>query len=151
MHKKDFRKTEAYFTVEASMIMPLVIVLIGMFFYLTFFLYNRCAISQDAYILAFRGSLYCGKEEGEVKQEVMADGFEKLKKKYINASYISCETDVNKRTVTVETKGCLAATGWDFGAKWQAQRICPVDCIRKVRLAQKIKEDLENKLDMDLK
>ncbi|MDE7015528.1 MAG: pilus assembly protein, partial [Kineothrix sp.] len=44
------KKAEGYFTVEASLVMPLVIFLIGFIFYLTFYLYNRCAIAQDTYV-----------------------------------------------------------------------------------------------------
>ena len=71
----EFKKAEGYFTVEASLVMPLVIFLIGFIFYLTFYLYNRCAIAQDTYVLAFRGSLCsnfcCEKSPEELKQFII--------------------------------------------------------------------------------
>lgn len=56
---KEYRKAGGYLTVEASLVIPLAVFLTGLIFYMTFYLYNRCAASQDAYMLAFRGSA-CG-------------------------------------------------------------------------------------------
>lgn len=124
------------------MVMPLVILLTGMVLYLTFYFYDRCVIAQDVYILAFRGSLCCGEDAGKVEQYIMAERAGKFGKKYIGAAHFNSRAQVNGRTVTVEADGSMAATGWGFGAKWQAQRICPTDCVRKVRMAEKIKGDI---------
>ncbi len=137
LFKREFRKTGGYFTVEASMVVPAAVILCAMLIYLSFFLYDCCACAQDAYILAFRGSL-CLEGEG-MKQSAMENEALKIREKYINAGGMDSRIDVRRRVVSVEVRGRLAATGWNFGAEWEAQRICPVDCIRKVRLVKKIK------------
>lgn len=57
-NKKDIRKLSsyrlgAYMSLEASIIMPLVIFLISSIIYLSFFLYNRTTLEVDAYKMAF--------------------------------------------------------------------------------------------------
>lgn len=47
-----------YMTVEASFLMPMVLFLYLLIILCGFFLYNRCIISQDNYLLAFRGSRF---------------------------------------------------------------------------------------------
>ncbi|MDD2972334.1 MAG: TadE/TadG family type IV pilus assembly protein [Lachnospiraceae bacterium] len=46
------------FTVEASIIMPVIIIITVMLLYLGFFLYDRCIMDQKTYVAAFRGSIY---------------------------------------------------------------------------------------------
>ncbi len=146
----EFKKAEGYFTVEASLVMPLVIFLIGFIFYLTFYLYNRCAIAQDTYVLAFRGSLCsnlcCEKSPEEVKQFIIGKSTGQFGKKYMGISSLDNSVKVDKRKISVEASGVLTAafTGqlglgnkWRFGGNGQAERICPTECIRKVRLLKK--------------
>ena len=134
-----------YFTVEASMVMPVVIILSGMIFYLTFYLYNRCIVSQDAYIMAFNGSLCCGKEDEEIRQKMKKESSARPGQKYISTAHVGWNAQVDRKTVTVETEGIMAVVGWNFGAKWKVQRMCPTDCVRKVRLVTRIKSGMEDK------
>lgn len=62
------RKLKGYFTVEASFIMPLVLFLYLLIILATLFLYCRCVISQDNFLLGMRaGSFTQGRENyGEV-------------------------------------------------------------------------------------
>ncbi|MDE7404565.1 MAG: hypothetical protein K2M81_05600 [Lachnospiraceae bacterium] len=64
MHKK----CKGYFTVEASFIMPIVLVLYMLIILSALFLYCRCAISQDNFLLAMRAERFTWGEEnyGEV-------------------------------------------------------------------------------------
>ena len=50
------RKWKGYFTVEASLIMPLVLFLYLLIILAALFLYCRCAISQDNFLLGMRGA-----------------------------------------------------------------------------------------------
>lgn len=133
------------------MIMPMVIILTGMIFYLTFYLYNRCIVSQDAYILAFHGSLCCGEETEEIKQTIRKESDWRFGKKYIGAAYFDWDAEVDSKAVTVNAEGIMATVGWDFRAKWKAQRICPTDCVRNVRLVKKIKNSIEGKFSKEKK
>ena len=53
-----------YMTIEASLIIPLVI---GTYFFLIFagfFLYNKCILTQDTYIICYRASVFTYWDEG---------------------------------------------------------------------------------------
>ncbi len=44
-------------TLEAALIVPMVICVFSLLIYFSYYLYGRCILSQDAYILAFRASV----------------------------------------------------------------------------------------------
>ena len=44
-------------TVEASFIVPMVICVFALIIYCTNYVYARCVLAQDSYILAFRASM----------------------------------------------------------------------------------------------
>lgn len=147
MYKVFARKTKGYFTVEASMIIPLVVVLLGLIFYLTFYMYDRCVISQDAYIQAFRGTLYCGKESEDIEHKIRSETHDLYGKKYVGVEHLESDLRVERNSVTVEAVGIMAATHWKFTVQKEAERICPVDFIRKVRLAQKLKNTINANIE----
>lgn len=49
------RKADAYFTLEASYIIPIAIIVFMIIIYFTFYLYNHCVVSQSVYLAALRG------------------------------------------------------------------------------------------------
>lgn len=57
----------AYFSLEASLVMSVVIMLIIALLYLVFFFYDKCLIAQDIYLLAFRGTRMTGYESGGIE------------------------------------------------------------------------------------
>ncbi len=133
------------------MIMPMVIILTGMIVYLTFYLYDRCIVSQDVYILAFHGSLCCGEETEDIKQTIRKESDWRFGKKYISTANFAWNAGADRSMVTVEAKGKMATVGWGFEAKWEAQRICPTNCVRNVRLVKRIKSGIENKFSREKK
>lgn len=59
MTKRRYRRAVAgYMTVEASLIMPMVLCVYVILIYTGYFLYNRCVATQDAYVLCFRESIH---------------------------------------------------------------------------------------------
>lgn len=147
IHKTKGKYIKAYFTVEASMVIPMVIFLFSFIFYLTFFLYDRCIASQDAYILAFRGSRLCEKDAGEIEQYVKEFAKEQFDRRYIALTGFSDMVYADKRKVEMEITGeispaftdqLLEQKVWHFHANAKADRICPTECIRRFRLAKKI-------------
>lgn len=143
---------------EASMIIPLAVFVTGFIFYLTFYLYNRCVVSQDTYMLAFRGSacgyyggrsgVYgCRKDAEEIKRLVLSQCDEQFGQKHIGIDQLISIVKADKKSVSVEASGTITTAFlgqilpqkfWDFYARGQAERICPVEYIRKVRLAEKM-------------
>lgn len=62
------KRWNGYLTVEASFILPIVLFLYLLIVLCGFYLYNRCVISQDNYLIALRGSRFtqAGSNYGEV-------------------------------------------------------------------------------------
>lgn len=55
LHEKA-RKISAYMSVEASLLLPLILFVIVFLMYLCFFCYESCYVKQAAYLSAFRAS-----------------------------------------------------------------------------------------------
>lgn len=64
MKTKKKKTLGAYMTIEASLIIPMVIGILVSLVFLAFFLYNRCVLTQDMYILCLRGSTFTNADEG---------------------------------------------------------------------------------------
>ena len=98
------RKFSGYMTVEASFIVPMVICVFVLTIYFTNYVYARCILAQDSYILAFRASMEKDLPPAEVvntKAQLVAG------KKYYGNSFpeFGCssagkEIEVTGRTLT---------------------------------------------------
>lgn len=76
-------KVDGYFTVEAAMVLPIVLGTIVAVVYLLIFQYNRCLMEQDVGALALRGAVM-QTQDGKERIRLMrqdAEGF--YKEKYI--------------------------------------------------------------------
>lgn len=62
-------KIKAYITLEASFIVPLMVSVVALIIYVTFFEYNACVVYQDCYIAALRGSQLREMSESEVENQ----------------------------------------------------------------------------------
>ena len=134
------------------MIIPLVIFLIAFIFYLSFFLYNRCVLSQDAYILAFRGSVRCKHENVAVEKYLEQNSIKQFGIKYIGLNGPIQNIEVNSKKVKVIAEGNMKITfvknfnlsnTWSLKVVGEAERNCPVDFIRKVRFIEKAGEAIK--------
>ncbi len=73
MREESQTPENAYMTVEASFLLPMVLCVIVVLIYTSFFLYDRCLLGQDAYILCMRESyrkdedLHRGPDAGQVQ------------------------------------------------------------------------------------
>lgn len=67
VYKRNDRGLDGYMTLEAAMIFPAVFMLVIMILYVTFFLYDKCRMTQDLYTAAYRRSIERGKTQKEVK------------------------------------------------------------------------------------
>ena len=73
-------------TLEASFVVPMVIGVFAFLIYSSFYLYGRCVISQDAYILAFRTSIARSDIwEGDPVSYCLGKADEKAGKKYFGS------------------------------------------------------------------
>lgn len=124
-------------TVEASLIMPQIIFLIAVLLWLSFFLYDRCILTQDAYILAFRGSVLCSKDKEQIVQHMEENMPKQLSVKYFGINLIQKELSADIIGTRVLFEGEMGITGWHSETEKTASRICPVKYIRLIRLSKK--------------
>ena len=87
MNNSNTHHLNAYMTIEASLIIPLVL---GTYFFLIFtgfFLYNRCVLAQDTYIKCYRASTFTYWEDGygEISYTALARRRAKEAREYIES------------------------------------------------------------------
>lgn len=56
MRRLSAGKTDGYFTVEAALLLPFIMMVIVFMIFLSFYSYDRCVLEQCAYAAALRGS-----------------------------------------------------------------------------------------------
>ena len=107
------RELEGYMTLEAAMIFPAVFALVIMVLYATFFLYDKCRMTQDLYTAAYRQSIARGDSTPDVKIDTS---------NYFMLSSCSAETgggsDITA-SVTGEMAPALLTETGDEGAVWE--------------------------------
>ena len=60
-----------YMTLEAAMVFPAAFALVIMLLYVTFFLYDKCRMTQDLYTAAYRQSIVRGEAAMAVAGQVL--------------------------------------------------------------------------------
>ena len=58
---------KGYMTLEAAMVFPAAFALVIMLLYVTFFLYDKCRMTQDLYTAAYRQSIERGESAPDIK------------------------------------------------------------------------------------
>ena len=61
------KKINGYMTLEAAMVFPAAFALVIMLLYVTFFLYDKCRMTQDLYTAAYRQSIVRGNSAPDTK------------------------------------------------------------------------------------
>ncbi len=137
------RRFDGYMTLEASLLFPMVVCVIVLIISFSYYLYGRCIISQDAYILAFRASL-------ESRQGTDAAGFVSgaassvAGRKYFGSSFPGFETSTLGKEITVTGKAqanhaamgryfLKPREGWDYSARASAEIRSYSSHIRRIK------------------
>lgn len=95
------REARAYFTVEASLLLPLVTALFFLMTFLAFFSYDRCILEQAAYEAAVRGSTQYLDSNEETYQVVKETATKLITDRLFAIDEISCTVSVSAKTVSV--------------------------------------------------
>lgn len=133
---------EGYFTVEAALVLPMVLMEAVLVIYLLMFQYDRCLMEQDTGILAFRGMVAQGdareKVEGLAEQAAEQD-----KGKYIAWEMDDARLKLNRGKLHIERSGRLAFpfyhmvgnvdAVWRAGAVYENHVASPVVFVRSWR------------------
>lgn len=107
---------KGYFSIEASMILPVVLFLYLMIILAALFLYCRCAVSQNTFLLSMRagrftfaesgyGEVIYGEEEMEKwsAEDYVQERLELQKNSYPLYPYIGGKCEINVESVNVRT------------------------------------------------
>ena len=121
-------------TIEATFVVPVAICVITLILYFSLYLYGRCVLSQDAYILAFRASMEKAEEfKDDPKAYVLEKATEKAGKKYFGSYFPSFEAEVRGKEITVRGHSekkhramgdffLKPKSGWDYEAFGRAKK-----------------------------
>lgn len=126
------KKQNAYFTVEAAMVFPVVLFVNILLIYLAFFQYDRCIMEQNAGLLALKACTVQENDKEKVMQtlrryEVDMDG-----NYYVMWNPGDIEMKLERGRIRVAQSGNLLSL-WDAETCYENHRVNPVSVIRKYR------------------
>lgn len=136
---------EGYFTVEATLIMPIVLYVCVFIIYTGFYWYDRCLMKQDAYRAALAGSsIY--RDDNQKVYNTVADTIARLAEdKYIATDYTIVITVQSKVNVTISGQIAMPFRGlakllgkekWEILENAESKCINPVVFIRMCRMLE---------------
>lgn len=145
------RKENAYFSIEAALIMPLVFLLIFFLIYVGFYQYDKCLLNQDAYRMLIRGSQVKFENNSGVAQKMKEEDVKWYYDKYMLCDFENKRIEVKHGTLSfsqdaVLTVPFLTLIDWTGKRTWhicvdvESGRIQPTDTIRNCRKLQNIQE-----------
>ena len=140
MFKKE---KSAYMTVEASLVIPLILGGIIFVLYIGFYLYNFVTVRQVAYIAALRGSQMKEASSSEIENFVEKQVDELLLGQILAKESIKKEVEVFTGSIKVKIytsvkipfAGLLSITDnfWEIRGESRVNRTEPIEIIRGVR------------------
>lgn len=111
----------AYFTVEAAMVLPLVMSVFLFLVYMLFFQYNRCVLEQDMGAIALWGSVLYG-DESSLEEQIEKRLEELYREKYVVWEWLSLNVSIKENAVSAEGSGRIVfpLPGWNF---WNGENL----------------------------
>lgn len=139
-----YRNTGAYFTVEAALIMPMVLGTVLLIVYLMFFQYDRCLMEQDLGALMLKGVVFQAADNEQRMKELKMQECEIDRNKYIAWEVEEAELKLERSRIYVKQRGYLQFPfrGWNFWGEnsiWETEIVyenavrSPTSIIRKYR------------------
>ncbi len=137
------KRTDAYFTVEAALVLPFVIGVVLLTIYLLFFQYNRCLMEQAALVLSMRGCTLQIVDREELVLR-LSEQFHSDDKPYLAWSMEDAKISLKGNCIKVECLGNIkfpfpglafwhADNMWESGIVCESQRIRPANLIRNYK------------------
>ncbi|RKM54991.1 hypothetical protein D6853_12225 [Butyrivibrio sp. X503] len=139
-------------TLEASLVVPMIICVFALLIYFSYYLYGRCVLSQDTYILAFRASI-SSEDAGSVVSE-KEDGV--LGRKYFGSGKPVISVSTSGKDIRVSGKSYVRSramgsyflkprSDWNYETAGKARKLKQIDHIRMVKRVKDIGENLLNR------
>lgn len=139
----------AYFSVEAAMIMPLVISAILLAVSLFVYQYDRCLLEQDVavQILKAADAAAGAQTVDELKEKVRIQTAGLYRDKYVAWDMLKLEIEIKRGIIEAIGEGefCFPVPGWNLWnkeniwgarAEYKAHRVSPITFIRNCRKIQ---------------
>lgn len=133
------KRLSGYLTVEASLLVPMMVVLLIIIMYWSFYIYNNCVVYQDCYISSLRGSQMMDMKESQIENKVkeyaetLLDNqlFQYQKEPEVSVGILSVKVSA-KSVISNKTKGLIEQKNDLFTTTREAEskRIDPVWLIR---------------------
>ena len=136
-------------TLEAAFVVPTVIFVFAALIYFSFFLYTRCVLAQDCYILAFRAasatdSAFKDDPGGYVmnkSSKVAGDKYYGSNKPFFRAIVRGKEIEVSGKTEVrhsvVNNAFRNLGSGWELDMSQKAKKR---ECVKHIRTIKRVKD-----------
>ena len=146
--KKNYEP--AYFTVEASLILPMVFLFTAMMIFLAFYSYDRCVMEQSAYEAALRGTSSHLKSAREAYQAAETAAGRLVDEKLFALQNLTYQVNVTADSIVVSYSGTvnMPFLSWlgqyssdlDFSIKvrQEAKRCRQTKTIRGIRILHQL-------------
>lgn len=152
MERRKVRTLNAYLTVEAALVMPIVIGTLLFIVYMLLFQYNRCLTEQDLGAMALWGGTVEETESQTLEQMTRERMAGLYREKYAAWQFTKLEAGLknNSFRVTGEAQLQFPFAGWNFWggdtiwsteAEYEYRRFSPVTFIRLCRGLQSLKTE----------
>ncbi len=139
-------------TVEAAVIVPIILVILWLVIYMGLYLYDRNVIYFDAYLSAFRAAELAGTGNEEVYSEAAVQMEQAIEGQLIALPEVSQEITVTRKGVQIAYSGEVVVpvvqngllfgewASYAFAGEARAERHRPVTFIRRCRALEKLAE-----------
>lgn len=133
--KKHKGSIEAYFTVEASLVMPVVIGSVIFVICFLLYWYNRCLMEQDLSVMAVKASQSEAKTPEELGKDLRGWREKDMKEKHYawEMSEVSMSKEKNWITLRRNGKLLMGDRVWRADASSKASQINPASLLRVIR------------------
>ena len=129
-----------YFTVEAALVIPIVLTGIVTVMYLLIFQYDRCLLEQDTGTLALRGSSMQAEDNGKRVELLERQAAQQDGQKYM--MYDGREPDIKweKGVLTIERGGNMGWKNREIKTVYRHHTVSPVFFVRQYQKLMQKKE-----------
>ena len=138
------KRTSAYFTVEAAMVLMLVMSVLIMLIYMMFFQYDRCLAEQDMGALALKGCSIQAESKEELLKELQACATQIDMDKYIAWEPGKVNIELKGNKIKVEQTGSLrfpfagmslvsVGENWEIECVYENKGVSPISFLRNYR------------------
>lgn len=135
------KRMQAYFTVEAALVIPLVISVLTMTVFLFVYQYDRCLMEQDMGMLALYAGTLATEDMNEMTKQVSRRAAERYTDKYLFWTQTKINISVRKDRAEIVGEGSMvmplpewnllnSEKGWNAKVIRRISRLSPTEIIR---------------------